>query len=214
MSVSAANMEHPIGNWEFPGLGMTQYQKMGEWLVQAGLVSRERLDQALRAQRSSKGRLGEILTSMGLITEQQVLDCLSQQYELPVEKLGRLTIEPEALRAVGSQTALAFLVLPHRITETDLHCVVSDPIDVRATDELIRLTRKRIVMTLASPTELYQAIIRAFSLPWDTPAADQPKTKRKPAKARKQEDRSQLLLLLQDGQGEPSLWEKFGGRSA
>lgn len=213
---------------------MTTYQKMGEWLVSAGLLNTAQLKEALRAQRAARGRLGEVLTAMGLVTEDQILMCLSAQYDMPIADLDKADPEPAALRLVSHAYAQAHLFLPISITHSEIHVICSDPIDVRPSDELTRVTGKRIRMQLSSPTALYRAINRCyldfqpsdkpFSAPEQEPTAEpelalvvnpdavaaQPKAKRKP-KIHSQEDRTRLLLLLNENTQEPGLWDKLTG---
>lgn len=211
---------------------MTTYQKMGEWLVSAGLLNPAQLKEALKAQRAARGRLGEVLTAMGLVTEDQVLMCLSAQYDLPLADLERIVPDQAALRLVSHAFAQANLFLPVEIRESEIHVVCSDPIDIRPSDELTRITGKRCRMQLASPTALYRAINRWFLdlRPFVAPSHDQgpelevvtgqapspvePLAAKAPArkvKIHSQEDRTRLLLLLNDNSAEPGLWDKLTG---
>lgn len=198
------------------GAGMTQYHKMGDWFVQREVITQERLEQALKAQRSSKGRLGEILVSMGLVSEEQVVECLSEQYELPIEDMSKLTPDPDIAKTISLSFATTSLVLITSITSQELQCVVSDPIDVRMTDQLNRMFRRKVSMTLAPATKLYQAIVKAYSAQeFNAPPklevveGAKPKSKHK---IHDQEDRTQLLLLLQEVNGDETIWQKFGAR--
>lgn len=207
---------------------MTTYQRMGEWLVSAGLITEPQLREALRAQRAARGRLGEVLTAMGLVTEEQLMLCLSAQYSLPIADLDKLQAEPSALRLVSHAYCQGHLVLPWRVRTEDgeIEMVCSDPIDVRPTDELTRITKKRVRLSLATPTQLYRAINKAYALGFvgDAPppvaelkleeggSADMPKPRLKRApKIDPQTDRRQLLLVLNEAAAEPSLWDKLTG---
>lgn len=204
------------GSASMRGAGMTQYHKMGDWFVQRGVITQERLDQALKAQRSSKGRMGEILVSMGLVTEEQVVECLSEQYELPIEDMSKLDPDPDIAKTISLSFATTSLVLITSITSQELQCVVSDPIDVRMTDQLNRMFRRKVTMSLAPATKLYQAIVKAYSVQeftkppkFDVVEGAKPKSR---MKVQMQKDREQLLLLLQEVNGDETIWQKFGAR--
>ncbi|MCG9894850.1 MAG: hypothetical protein MH204_05190 [Fimbriimonadaceae bacterium] len=186
---------------------------MGDWLLRAGLLTEEQLDQALRAQRSSRGRLGEVLTAMGLVTEQQILECLSSQYDLPVADLDRLEIDPTVMRLVSMSFAQSHLILPTREVHGEIECLVADPIDVRSTDEITRVARKRARLLLATPTELYRAIHKAYAVP-SSPrlSVEEGGRPRRPMKVDAQKDRRSLLKLLETNMAEETLWQKLGGR--
>ena len=51
--------------------------KFGDLLVESGLITREQLEEALRAQKQLGGRLGSNLIRMGLISEDSVTSFLS-----------------------------------------------------------------------------------------------------------------------------------------
>ncbi len=204
---------------------MTTYQKMGEWLVSAGLLNQVQLKEALRAQRAARGRLGEVLTAMGLVTEDQILMCLSAQYEMPIADLDKPYAEPAALRLVSHSYAQSHLFLPVSVGASDIEVICSDPIDVRPIDELTRITGKKIRMQLSSPTALYRAINRCYldfqpaEKPVDEPELslvvnEEPQIKikaKRRAKIHSQEDRAKLLMLLNENAQEPGLWDKLTG---
>lgn len=208
---------------------MTTYQRMGEWLVSAGLITEPQLREALRAQRAARGRLGEVLTAMGLVTEDQLMLCLSAQYSLPIADLERMKPDPAALRLVSHAYCQSHLVLPFKVRPEDgeVEMVCSDPIDVRPTDEVSRITKKRVRLSLATPTQLYRAINKAYSLDFITeepvpppvlsleegavPALPTEPRRRRQPKIDPQNDRRQLLLVLNEASAEPSLWDKLTG---
>ena len=57
--------------------------KIGEFLVRSNLIDQDQLDKALEEQKQSGGRIGEHLIRLGFVTEEDILDCLSQQYGVP-----------------------------------------------------------------------------------------------------------------------------------
>jgi type IV pilus assembly protein PilB len=195
---------------------MTHYQRMGEWLISAGLINAKQLEEALRTQRASRGRLGEILTSMGWVTEDQVLACLSDQYSIPIIDLDSCDPEPAALRTVSMSWSQSHLILPIRVRDGEIDVVVSDPIDVRGTDEVFRVTRLRPRLSLATPTSLFRAIPRAYSLEVAAEAApveprESPAKPKRPGKVDPQKDRIQLLVVLNESAAEPNMWTKLTG---
>ena len=56
--------------------------KLGEKLMQAGLITRDQLEKALNEQRKSGGLLGANLIKLGFIKEKELLTFLKQQYGL------------------------------------------------------------------------------------------------------------------------------------
>ncbi|MCV5638823.1 hypothetical protein OFN49_28455, partial [Escherichia coli] len=63
-------------------------KRLGDLLVEEGIVSEDQIQQALSAQRSTGQKLGDALIDLGFITEKQMLEFLSQQLGLPLIDLG------------------------------------------------------------------------------------------------------------------------------
>ena len=57
--------------------------KLGELLLKAKLIDQTQLEKALEDQKQLGGRLGEHLVRLGSVSEEDILDCLSQQYGVP-----------------------------------------------------------------------------------------------------------------------------------
>ena len=67
--------------------------KMGQILVQAGILSEEKLNNALNKQKHSKKRLGEVLIENGYITEMQMIRSLEKQIGIPYVDLSYVTTD-------------------------------------------------------------------------------------------------------------------------
>jgi hypothetical protein len=143
---------------------MIQYRRIGELLFERKLITQEQLDEAVRIQLKTGKRFGEILVSLGAVDEGAITECLAEQYDFPIANLNETTSEPEALDAVGKWFAMTRLVLPIKITPYTFDCVISDPLDVGATDVLMQMVGRRLNITLAPPTKLYDAIRDAYGL--------------------------------------------------
>jgi type IV pilus assembly protein PilB len=178
---------------------MGEFRRIGEWFVHKGILSPEQLEHATGLQRDSKRRLGEILLSCGYVTESDVTDCLAAQYYMQVADLATVRSKPDARRLIPASFALSHLVLPLKVDDQSFECVIDDPVDLPFLDGLQQKAGKRLVLTLAPRTALFEAICKAYHLT-NMPGVRcegidvQPKRKRKPVKP--QIDRSRLLDLL------------------
>lgn len=192
---------------------MIQYKRIGEMLLEAGLLTQEELDHALQTKLGTTLRFGEILTALGYVTEDEITNCLADQYGYRVAKLELIEPERAALEVVPSITALSGLVLPISVTADKFSCVIADPLDVPLTDSLLRMAGRPVEFSLSTPSELFDAIVKAYGLgpkgravtlgvaplPRKEPAAKptRPRTKR-PIKIDPQDDRFALLAALTD----------------
>ncbi|MBL8064604.1 MAG: hypothetical protein JNM34_01975 [Chthonomonadaceae bacterium] len=193
---------------------MVQYKRVGEMLLEQGLISDTQLQHALKVKLESSLRFGEILTSLNYVSEDEVTQCLAEQYGYPVADLTRLTPEPEAVALVPSMTALSGLVLPVKLTSERFYCVIADPLDVPTTDAVLRMVGRPVEISLANPTELFDLIVQTYRLGprvkqakapvVPAPKSDDVMVAKKPAKPRQkrpvkidpQDDRFALLAAL------------------
>jgi type IV pilus assembly protein PilB len=148
---------------------------------------------------------------MGWVSEEQLVMCLSHQYNLPIADMAKLEPEPAAIRIVSMAWAQSHLILPVKILEREVQVILCDPIDVKGTDEIFRVSGLRPRISLATPASLYRAIPRAYSIPTaseDPEAGAKPK---KPMKVDDLKDRKHLLTSLSEATTEPSIWSKLAG---
>ena len=143
---------------------MNQYQKIGEILVKKGHMTSEQLDHALQVRLADNRRFGEVVLSLGYVTEKQIVECLSEQYDYPQIELALVKPTPDALRCLSPTFALEHLVLPIKVTDRELHCVISDPLDIDFTDKIGHESKKRLVLTLAGPIELFEKINKEYQI--------------------------------------------------
>jgi hypothetical protein len=142
-----------------------EYKRLGEILVESGVLTNLQLSVAVAAQLTSNRRLGEILVERGYATEDQIARCLADQYGYDyIDDPGVLTPEQSALELVGAELAIALKVLPVSAKEGTLECVIWDPIDVAVTDQLRLATGNRLRIAIAPKSRLENAILRAYSI--------------------------------------------------
>lgn len=72
-------------------------KRLGDLLVEEGIVSEAQLEQALNAQKNTGRRLGDTLISLGFLSETQLLNFLAQQLSLPVIDLSRAHVDIDAV---------------------------------------------------------------------------------------------------------------------
>ncbi|NLX18293.1 MAG: type II secretion system protein GspE, partial [Desulfobulbus sp.] len=60
-----------------------KYRKVGDILIDEGLISAVQLETALQTQKKQGGRLGNVLIKLGYVTEEQIIVALSKQLGIP-----------------------------------------------------------------------------------------------------------------------------------
>ena len=72
--------------------------RLGKLLTTAGLITEEQLQKALTSQKREGGRLGSVLVKLNLVEEDKLLKFLSQQYGIPAIDLNKFQIDPDVER--------------------------------------------------------------------------------------------------------------------
>src|SRR5688500_15332445 len=157
---------------------MSVKKRLGELLVEAGLISAAELDGALEQQRRLGGHIGRILIDAQLVTEAGLVTFLARQLQLRVATFPE---EPPAvLSIIPVQVAERYRVFPlaKRTEERGdlLALAMADPTNIDVIDSLQFRLSCRIVPLIASETAIETAIRRHYhgEKPRDVPAQGPP----------------------------------------
>ena len=137
--------------------------KLGEILVRENLISSQQLREALEYQRTSGGRLGSNLVSLGMISDDVITAVLSRQYGVPSINLELFQIEDETIRLISQEVALKYSVLPISKVGATLTLAMADPTNVFAMDDIKFMTGLNVEPVIASEASLVVAISKYYS---------------------------------------------------
>jgi twitching motility protein PilT len=133
--------------------------RLGERLVAGGLIDESQLEQVLRRQSQSGGRVGSLLIEMGLVQVDDLLAYLGNRYGLPAENLFRLTIDEETLRLVPLKQITEKMILPLAADQTTITLGMANPQDFSTISEIeFQLNRK--VKPVIIPLFMFDAALR------------------------------------------------------
>jgi type IV pilus assembly protein PilB len=136
--------------------------RLGEILLQANLITRDHLEQAVAQQRVEGGRLGTILTKLGLVKEQDVSRCLGEKFGIPYIDLDTQTIKPEVTRLLHTSIVQKHLVVPVAKSGTTLTMAMADPTNVLAVDDIKFMTGLKVELVVATEGAIRRAIERYY----------------------------------------------------
>ncbi len=142
---------------------MAKRKTIGQLLLDRGLVSREQIERALEYQQKSDEnlRIGEILTKFGYVTQQDVLECLGEQFDVPVVDLNEVRPEVEAVDAVPRNTARMHNIMPLKRAANSVTVAISD-LDICAMDNLKFILNMDVKPVLAAEDDIADAIERYY----------------------------------------------------
>jgi type IV pilus assembly protein PilB len=143
---------------------MSTYKRIGDLLIEKGLLTQEQLAAALDEQGRTGLRLGQILREKGLISEEDLVDVITTRLGIPKLSLDNLVIDPSIVEIVPLSIARKHHLIPvFRIGNT-LTVAMADPLDVIALDALKYLTNLKINRVVSTSTAISQAIHQYYSL--------------------------------------------------
>ena len=135
---------------------MNNSRVLGQLLLTARHITDEQLNAALREQKKSRERLGDILVRQG-VPPRCIAQALARQL-----RLGYLDppLEPDAdaIQLVDRATAQRLRVVPLTVREKLLRVAMVDPLDMAAVDDLQFRTGKRVEPVVAEPAAVESAL--------------------------------------------------------
>lgn len=133
-------------------------KKLGELLVENGLIDALQLQEALERQRQQGKRLGDVLLEMGVISEDRLADTVADQLNVERLDLFNTYIDAEAARQIPVEVAKKYMAIPIYERDGRLYVAMSDPRNMYALDDLRLITQKSLRPLLATRTEIEKAI--------------------------------------------------------
>ncbi|MEV6046713.1 GspE/PulE family protein [Streptomyces xanthochromogenes] len=137
--------------------------RIGELLVQRGLLTPAQVDEVLLQQSASGKRLGALLVELGMVEERSLIEALSVQLGVPVADLRQSEPDPEAAARVPKSLARKLGVVAVRRVEGTLLIAAGDPGDPRVLEEVGRaVAPDRVQLAIAVPADIRRSIDSAY----------------------------------------------------
>lgn len=141
----------------------TETKKLGEMLVEAGIINPAQLQEALRHQRIAGGRMGSNLVALGFVSEEVLMDFLAHQTGVPRLDTRALDISPEVLKRIPRRLAEQLNILPVGLKEPkSLVLAMTDPSDLNAIDSARFASGLNIEPVVASLSALKHALAEQY----------------------------------------------------
>lgn len=132
--------------------------RLGDLLVHEGIVSDAQLQQALAQQQKTGRKLGATLTELQFLTEQQLLQFLAQQLNVPFLDIAQKRIDPKAVALLPEVQARRFRALVLEDHGSRVLLGMSDPADLAAMDQLAGILEpKQIELAVVRESQLIEA---------------------------------------------------------
>jgi type IV pilus assembly protein PilB len=136
--------------------------KLGEMLIKAGLLTPQKLEEALEYQKTHGGKLGLNLINLGIVKEVEITRVLSQQYGVPSISLAEVKIDDTVVKLIPSEVAQKYLIMPVKRAGATLTIAMVDPTNVFAMDDIKFMTGYNVEPVVASEMSIKEAIDRYY----------------------------------------------------
>ncbi len=142
----------------FKSVASRRRVRLGELLVEAGLITQAQLDQALQAQHAGGERLGKVLVGMGLATQDAIAKVIASQLGIEYVNVQAMTIPDEVITALPEPLIRRHQVIPLRLEGEALVLGMVDPLDVIALDDIRRFADREVVPAAITPDGFQNAV--------------------------------------------------------
>ncbi len=137
-------------------------KKLGECLVEAGLIDEKTLANALEIQKVQRKKIGQVLIDMGVADDHEIAKALARQLDIPLLSLKEIEIPKEIISLAPPEMAENYMLMPVQKTEKGLLVAMANPADLYALDDLRFVTRMSIDIAVAPHKDILDAIEKYY----------------------------------------------------
>src|SRR5688572_23435513 len=137
---------------------MARNKRLGEQLVEWGVITPKEVQAALEHGKVKGLRLGEALVDLKMCNEAQVFKALAQQHNMEYVDVARTDLPGNATTLIPEDLIRKYLILPLGIENGRLRVVVHDPLDLEMLDILRFRLHKEMKPVLAPRSRIKELI--------------------------------------------------------
>lgn len=133
-------------------------KRLGEMLIESGLLTEDGLRKALIEQKKAGLKLGQFLAREGMVNEQQIIEMMSHQLKIPKYRPDIYPLEIDLARLIPFDIAQKFQIAPLKKKGRLLTIAMVDPLDINAMDYIEVLANGEVEPVICSEREVNQII--------------------------------------------------------
>ncbi|MBT8764149.1 type II/IV secretion system protein [Desulfohalobiaceae bacterium Ax17] len=141
---------------------MSKPLRLGDLLIEKGLIEDKHLHYALQVQKVTKEKLGQVLTRVGLVSEYDLVKTVAEQLGLEYMDLSREQPDPAILKRFNRNVCLNQYFFPLRQEGNHILIATSDLPNQNIEQSCLRFTGKRPRFVLAEETQVVTSIYNYF----------------------------------------------------
>jgi len=138
-------------------------RKLGELLIESGLLTAEKLQDALETQKSTGERLGEVLIHMHIISEEEMAFALAMQLKIPLIDLSEEhDFQYEVMDTIPEEVCMKFMCIAVDIKNNILDVAMADPLNLNIMKDLQFITGYNIQPAVSTRSQILDRIQKHF----------------------------------------------------
>ncbi len=137
---------------------INQKKRLGDLLLETGLITQNQLNHVLQIQKSTGKKLGELFIDEGILTEEQIIEVLEFQFGIPHMDLDKYYIDPDISKLIPESLARKYILIPIRKEKKRLMVAMADPLNILAIDDVRIATGYEVDPIISSKKDILNAI--------------------------------------------------------
>lgn len=139
-------------------------KRLGDLLMESGIITNEQLEKALSVQKKTGERLGKVLINLGYLTEESMIEVLEFQLGVPHYNLHDMTISREIAATIPGSLAERYSVIPIKIENKKITLAMVDPTNFFALDDVRLASGMEVEPVIAAEQEILRAIQQSYGV--------------------------------------------------
>ena len=137
-------------------------KRLGEMLVEGGLLTDEQLHQAIANQKRTNLKLGQFLVREGIVSGSQIVDQISKQLKMKKYRPDRFPIDMDLAKYLPLDLAQKYQAVPLNKTRHLLTVAMTDPMDINALDNIEVYTNMEAETVICTDQEFNQLVASLY----------------------------------------------------
>ena len=143
-------------------LNRSSTKKLGELLMEEGLLDKEKLEEALKQQKGSGERLGEVLVRLGRVTEKDIAKIVADQFALPFLGVSQYFLPKDIASILPVETLVENQCVPMDRIGKILLLAISGPVDIKVLEAMEAKAGCELALFVSTTSEIEGALDAHF----------------------------------------------------
>jgi len=135
---------------------------IGQLLLEKGIIKQAQLDEALKIQKEKGGLLGQVLASLGYVTEEQIAQTITIQCGFPYLPLSNYEMDEGAIKLIPENVARQYCLIPIDKIGNTVTIAMADPLNMQAIEDIELITGSSIQIFVSTATDIKKAIDKCY----------------------------------------------------